>query len=172
MNLPDSTLTATQRSFSRRWFLNDCGLGSVALTSLMGKASAGSVIANPHTPRPPHFPAKVKNVIFLFMGGAPSHLDLFGNKPVLREMDGTTPPAELLTGYRSAFIRPENKLPGSKFPFQRYGKCGMEMADILPHTGSCADDISLIRSMMRTDALNHALAQILMATGSQQFGRP
>ncbi len=173
--LPDSTLADVQRSFSRRWFLKDCGLGlgSVALASLLGKgtSSAASVFANPHAPRPPHFPAKAKNVIFLFMGGAPSHLDLFDNKPVLREMDGKTPPAELLKGYRSAFIRPENKLLGSKFPFKRYGKCGMEMADILPHIGGCADDISLIRSMY-TDAFNHAPAQVLMATGSQQFGRP
>ena len=173
--LPNSTLADVQRSFSRRWFLKDCGLGlgSVALTSLLGKsnASAASVIANPHAPRPPHFPGKAKNVIFLFMGGAPSHLDLFDNKPVLREMDGKTPPAELLKGYRSAFIRPENKLLGSRFPFKHYGKCGMEMADILPHIGSCADDITLIRSMF-TDAFNHAPAQVLMSTGSQQFGRP
>jgi len=172
---PNSTLADVQRSFSRRWFLKDCGLGlgSVALTSLLGSgnASAASVIANPHAPRPPHFPAKAKNVIFLFMGGAPSHLDLFDNKPVLREMDGKTPPAELLKGYRSAFIRPENKLLGSRFPFKNFGKCGMEMAEILPHIGSCADDISLIRSMY-TDAFNHAPAQILMSTGSQQFGRP
>ena len=138
--LPNSTLIDVQRSFSRRWFLKDCGLGlgSVALTSLLGRGtvSASSVIANPHTPRPPHFPAKAKNVIFLFMGGAPSHLDLFDNKPVLRDMDGKNPPAELLKGYQSAFIRPENKLLGSKFPFKHYGNCGMEMAEILPHIGS------------------------------------
>jgi hypothetical protein len=76
-----------------------------------------------------------------------------------------------LKGYRSAFIRPENKLLGSKFPFKHYGQCGMEMAEILPHIGSKADEIALIRSM-HTDAFNHAPAQILMATGSQQFGRP
>ena len=172
---PSSTLTDTQRSFSRRWFLKDCGmsLGSVALASLMGKgnASAASLLSNPHAPRAPHYPAKVKNVIFLFMGGAPSHLDLFDNKPELIRMDGKNPPAELLKGYQSAFIRPENKLLGSKFKFQKYGKCGMEMAEILPHIGSCADDIAMIRSM-HTDAFNHAPAQILMHTGSQQFGRP
>ena len=86
-------------------------------------------------------------------------------------MDGKTAPAELLKGYRSAFIRQENKLLGSRFKFTRYGKCGMEMAEILPHIGSHADDIALIRSM-HTDAFNHAPAQILMSTGSQQFGRP
>ncbi len=171
--LPISTLAATQRSFSRRWFMKDCGLslGSIALTSLIGKASSASVVLDPHAPKAPHFPARAKNVIFLFMGGAPSHLDLFDNKPELIRMDGKNPPAELLKGYRSAFIRPENKLLGSKFSFQKYGKCGMEMAGILPHIGSCADDISLIRSM-HTDAFNHAPAQILMSTGSQQFGRP
>ena len=173
--LPNSTLHDTQRSFSRRWFMKDCGLslGSIAMTSMLGKgtASAAPSLTNPQAPKAPHYPAKAKNVIYLFMGGAPSHLDLFDNKPVLRDLDGTNPPEELLKGYQSAFIRPENKLLGSKFPFKKYGKCGMEMADLLPHIGSCADDISLIRSM-HTDAFNHAPAQILMSTGSQQFGRP
>lgn len=173
--LPDSTLNDAQRSFSRRWFMKDCGLslGSVALTSMLGKgvASASDAAPNPQLPKAPHHTAKAKNVIYLFMGGAPSHLDLFDNKPELRRLDGSRPPAELLKGYQSAFIRPENKLLGSRFPFKRYGKCGMEMADLLPHIGSCADDISLIRSM-HTDAFNHAPAQILMSTGSQQFGRP
>jgi Protein of unknown function (DUF1501) len=172
---PHSTLADTQRSFSRRWFMKDCGLGlgSIALGSMLGKgtAAAASLIIDPHAPKPPLFPAKAKNVIFLFMGGAPSHLDLFDYKPELIRMDGKSPPAELLKGYQSAFIRPENKLLGSKFKFQRYGKCGMEIAEILPHIGSCADDITLIRSM-HTDAFNHAPAQILMSTGSQQFGRP
>jgi hypothetical protein len=172
---PHSTLADTQRSFSRRWFMKDCGLGlgSIALASMLGKgsASAAASIIDPHAPKSPQFPAKAKNVIFLFMGGAPSHLDLFDPKPELVRMDGKSPPAELLKGYQSAFIRPENKLLGTKFKFQRYGKCGMEMAEILPHLGSCADDIALIRSM-HTDAFNHAPAQILMSTGSQQFGRP
>ena len=171
--LPPSTLADIQRSYSRRWFMKDCGLGlgSVALASMLGEARAAAPATNPQAPKVPPFPAKAKNVIFLFMGGAPSHLDLFDNKPVLREMDGKTPPAELLKGYQSAFIRPENKLLGSKFPFKHYGQSGMEMAEILPHIGSHADDIALIRSM-HTDAFNHAPAQILMSTGSQQFGRP
>jgi hypothetical protein len=171
--LPPSTLADLQRSYSRRWFMKDCGvgLGSVALASLLGEAQGAAPAINPQAPKVPPLPAKAKNVIFLFMGGAPSHIDLFDNKPVLREMDGKNPPAELLKGYQSAFIRPENKLLGSKFPFKHYGKCGMEMAEILPHIGSHADDIALIRSM-HTDAFNHAPAQILMSTGSQQFGRP
>jgi hypothetical protein len=171
--LPPSTLADLQRSYSRRWFMKDCGvgLGSVALASMLGEAQGAATAINPQAPKVPPLPAKAKNVIFLFMGGAPSHIDLFDNKPVLREMDGKNPPAELLKGYQSAFIRPENKLLGSKFPFKHYGQCGMEMAEILPHIGSHADDIALIRSM-HTDAFNHAPAQILMSTGSQQFGRP
>jgi hypothetical protein len=172
--LPHSTLADVQRSCSRRWFLKDCGvgLGSVAMASMLGPRHASAAPGGlPGLPGLPHFAPRAKNVIFLFMGGAPSHLDLFDNKPLLRELDGTNPPPKLLEGYRSAFIRPENKLLGSKFPFVRYGDCGMEMADLLPHIGSCADDITLVRSMV-TDAFNHAPAQILMATGSQQFGRP
>jgi hypothetical protein len=171
--LPSSTRIDIQRSFSRRWFLRDCGLslGSVALTTLLGRAATTAPLENPLAPKPPHHPPRAKNVIFLFMGGAPSHLDLFDRKPELIRMDGTNPPPELLEGYQSAFIRPENKLLGSKFGFTKYGKCGMEMAEILPHIGSCADEITLIRSMC-TDAFNHAPAQLLMSTGSQQFGRP
>ena len=173
--IPESILHDTQRSYSRRWFLKDCGLslGSVALTSMLGKGVASAVqsLPSPMVSKVSHYPAKAKNVIFLFMGGAPSHLDLFDNKAKLRELEGSNPPKELLEGYRSAFIRPENKLLGSKFPFKRYGKCGMEMADLLPHIGSCADNIALVRAM-HTDAFNDAPAQILMATGSQQFGRP
>ena len=172
--LPPSTLSDIQRSYSRRWFMKECGLslGSVALASMLGQGNASAATAiNPQAPKAPPFPAKAKNVIFLFMGGAPSHIDLFDNKPVLRDMNGKNPPAELLKGYQSAFIRPENKLLGSKFPFKHFGKSGMEMAEILPHIGSHADDIAFIRSM-HTDAFNHAPAQILMSTGSQQFGRP
>ena len=172
--LPPSTLHDIQRSYSRRWFMKDCGLslGSVALASMLGKSHAASAPAiNPQAPKAPSFPAKAKNVIFLFMGGAPSHIDLFDNKPVLRKMDGKNPPAELLKGYRSAFIRPENKLLGSKFPFKHYGKCGMEMAEILPHIGSCADDIALIRSM-HTSHSNHYNATLGMHTGSFAQSRP
>ena len=105
------------------------------------------------------------------MGGAPSHLDLFDHKPTLARLDGTKPPAELLKNYQSAFITPDNNLLGGKFKFKKYGQAGTELAEILPHIGSIADDISVVRSM-HTEAFNHAPAQILMSTGSQQFGRP
>lgn len=171
MNLPPNIIPDLQRAHSRRWFMKDCGLslGAIALASLEARANSENL--NPMAPKNPNFGGKAKNVIYLFMGGAPSHLDLFDNKPELARLDGTKPPAELLKGYQSAFINPENNLLGPKFKFKKYGKAGTEMADILPHIGSHADDIAVIRSM-HTEAFNHAPAQILLSTGSQQFGRP
>lgn len=166
-------LSDIQRAHSRRWFLKDCGLGlgAIALTSLEARANASGLVDNPMAPKQPHFSGKAKNVIFLFMGGAPSHLDLFDNKPELARLNGTKPPAELLKNYQSAFINPGNNLLGPKFKFKKYGQAGTEMAEILPHLGSVADDIAVIRSM-HTEAFNHAPAQIMLSTGSQQFGRP
>ena len=168
MNLPPHIIPDIQRAHSRRWFMKECGvgLGAIALASLDTRAQN-----NPLAPRQPHHAAKAKNVIFLFMGGAPSHLDLFDNKPALARMNGTKPPADLLKDYQSAFIQPNNNLLGPKFPFKKYGQAGTEMAEILPHLGSVVDDLAVIRSM-HTDAFNHAPAQILLSTGSHLFGRP
>lgn len=177
MKLDGSTLSDLHRSVSRRWFFRDCGvgLGGIALNHLLassGQAASAVAPPNPLAPKNAHFPGTAKRVIFLFMGGAPSHVDLFENKPTLTRLDGTIPPAELLEGYRSAFIKPNNKLLGPKWKFQQFGDCGINLAgDLLPHLGSVADEITWVRSM-QTDAFNHAPAQILMSTGSQQFGRP
>ncbi len=122
-------------------------------------------------PRDPHFEPKVKRVIYLFHAGAPSQLELFDGKPELAKRNGQLPPAELLKGYRAAFINPNSALLGPKYKFAPQGKCGMELSELLPNLGKIADDICLIRSM-QTDAVNHAPAQIMMNTGSQQFGRP
>jgi uncharacterized protein DUF1501 len=126
---------------------------------------------NPLTPRKPHFAAKAKRVIYIFQAGAPSHLELFDNKPQLARHDGQLPPAELLRGYRAAFINPNSALLGPKFKFARHGQCGMELSEVLPHTARIADELCLIRTM-QTEAVNHAPAQIMMNSGSQQFGRP
>ncbi len=112
-----------------------------------------------------------KNVIFLFMAGAPSHLELFDHKPQLAKYDGTLPPAELVKGYRAAFISPNSKLLGPKFKFAKHGQCGAELSELLPHLATVVDDIAIVKSMS-TDAFNHAPGQILMSTGSQQFGKP
>jgi hypothetical protein len=162
-------------NLARRWFLRDCavGLGAAALAELAGAGSADAspVAVDPLAARPPHFAGKAKNVIYLFMAGAPSHLELFDNKPELAKWDGKLPPAELLKGYRAAFINPNSKLLGPKFKFARHGQCGAELSELLPHLASVVDDIAIVKSMT-TDAFNHAPAQILMNTGNQQFGRP
>jgi hypothetical protein len=105
------------------------------------------------------------------MAGAPSHLELFDNKPQLAKYDGTLPPAELVKGYRAAFINPSSKLLGPRFKFARHGACGAELSELLPHLANVVDDIAIVKSMT-TDAFNHAPGQILMSTGSQQFGKP
>ncbi|MBR9800899.1 DUF1501 domain-containing protein [bacterium] len=161
-------------SLSRRWFLRDCGvgLGAVAATSLLQQQAAQAAPGNdPLAPKKSHFPGKAKNVIYLFMAGAPSHLEMFDNKPQLSKYDGELPPAELLDGYRAAFINPNSRLLGPKFPFAKYGECGAELSNVLPHTAKVVDDLAIIKSM-KTDAFNHAPAQIMMNTGSQLFGKP
>ena len=105
------------------------------------------------------------------MAGAPSHLELFDNKPQLAKFDGTLPPPELLKGYRAAFINPNSKLLGPKFKFAKYGKCGRGAFRVAAALATVVDDIAIVKSMA-TDAFNHAPGQILMNTGSQQFGRP
>jgi hypothetical protein len=168
-------MTSDRCSLARRWFLQECGvgLGAIAMAHLgsAGSASAAVQARNPFMPRGGHFPAKAKNVIFLFMGGAPSHLELFDYKPELAKFDGTLPPPELLKGYRAAFIDPNSKLLGPKFSFARHGQCGAELSELLPHLASIADEITFVKSMV-TDAFNHAPAQMLMSTGNQIFGRP
>jgi hypothetical protein len=176
MNFAHQWHSAKARYLSRRWFLRDCGIGlaGIAAGALLATESAGARIEsamNPLEVRPPHFPAKAKRVIYLFQAGAPSHLELFDNKPELGKRNGQLPPSELLKGYRAAFINPNSALLGPKFQFARHGNCGMELSEMLPHTAKIVDDLCLVRTM-QTEAVNHAPAQIMMNTGSQQFGRP
>jgi hypothetical protein len=123
------------------------------------------------SPKVPPYPAKAKRVVFLFMAGAPSHLELFDYKPQLAKYNGTLPPVDLIKDYRAAFINPSSKLLGPKFKFAKQGKCGAELSELLPHLAQVVDDIAIVKSMV-TDAFNHAPGQILMNTGTQQFGRP
>ena len=165
---------AFRQQITRRWFFRDCGvgLGAAALASLLGNDARGAATARaPLAPHAPHFAPKAKRVIFLFQAGAPSHLDLFDYKPELAKWDGKLPPAELLKGYRSAFINQSATLLGPKFKFAKHGKSGAELSELLPHLAGVADDLAIVKSM-QTDAFNHAPAQIFMNTGAQQFGRP
>jgi hypothetical protein len=163
--------TLRSQDICRRWFLRECGvgLGAVAATALLNESATAA--PDPMAVKRPHFAPRAKNVIFLFMAGAPSHLELFDNKPQLAKYDGTLPPAELLKGYRAAFINPNSKLLGPKFKFARHGECGAEISELLPKTAGVVDNIAIVKSMV-TDAFNHAPAQIMMNTGSPQFGKP
>jgi hypothetical protein len=161
------------RLITRRWFFRDCavGLGAIALGQLLRQNGYAVDATNPLAPKQPHYPGKAKRVIFLFMAGAPSHLELFDHKPQLAKFNGTLPPPELIKGYRAAFINPNSKLLGPKFKFAKHGKCGAEISELLPHFAKIVDDVAIVRSMA-TDAFNHAPGQIMMNTGAQQFGRP
>jgi hypothetical protein len=171
----DSSSAQAASQISRRWFIEQCGvgLGAIALAHLFGREgrAGDNTQDNPLAPKPPPLTAKAKNVIFLFMAGAPSHLDLFDYKPQLARFNGTLPPPELLKDYRAAFINPNSKLLGPKFKFARHGQSGAELSELLPHLAEVADDVAIIKSMV-TDAFNHAPGQLLMNTGSMIFGRP
>jgi uncharacterized protein (DUF1501 family) len=163
----------------RRQFLRDCqvGLGRMALASLLleasprSRADAATPAADPLAARPPHFAPKAKRVIYLFMAGAPSQLDLFDEKPTLARYDGQPIPAEVVKDQRYAFIRPDASLMSARYTFARHGQSGANLSEMLPHLAKVADDIAIVKSM-RTDQFNHAPAQIFLQTGSPLPGRP
>jgi uncharacterized protein (DUF1501 family) len=158
---------------SRRWFIEQCGIGmgAFALNHLLMDSVYAQQAVSPTAPKSPHHAPKAKNVIFLFMAGGPSHMELFDYKPQLAKYDGTPPPADLIKGYRAAFINPSSKLLGPKFKFAKHGQSGAEISELLPHTARIVDDIAIVKSMV-TDAFNHAPGQLMMNTGSMIFGRP
>jgi uncharacterized protein (DUF1501 family) len=166
---------------TRRHFFGECGLGvgKIALASLLcgsasrafGNSITSSVSANPMAPKFPHFAPKVKRVIYLFMAGAPSQLDLFDNKQALVKFDGKPVPAEVVKDQRYAFIQRDAALLAPRYKFARYGQSGAELSEMLPHLAEIVDDITIIKSC-HTDQFNHAPAQIFLNTGSPQPGRP
>ncbi|HZT41532.1 MAG TPA: DUF1501 domain-containing protein [Chthonomonadaceae bacterium] len=167
------------KAITRRHFFQQAGygIGTLALSALLQESSlapasaAPSDAGNPLGPKKPHFPAKAKNIIFLFMAGAPSQLDLFDPKPKLNQYNGQSIPEEFVQGERFAFIKGTPKLLGSPHTFQKQGKSGIEISHLLPHLATIIDDVALVRSL-HTDQFNHAPAQIYMNTGTQLIGRP
>ncbi|MAX36449.1 DUF1501 domain-containing protein [Gimesia sp.] len=152
----------------RRFFATGAsGLGTLALASLMkqdGLLGAGQQLA--------HFAPRAKRCIYLFMEGGPSQMDLFDPKPRLNELDGQPMPESLLKDIKFAFIQKEAaRIMGSPRTFKRYGECGMELSDLLPHLSTCVDDIALIRSM-HCEQFNHLPGQLMMLSGSDLQGRP
>ncbi|SPE32728.1 conserved hypothetical protein [Candidatus Sulfopaludibacter sp. SbA3] len=159
---------------TRRRFFQECagGIGIAALAQLMEQEGRGAVTEiNPLAPRKPHFPAKAKNVIFMFMEGGPSQIDLFDPKPGLQKWSGKPLPAEMTKDLRLAFTKPNAAVLASPRTFTPHGQSGIEFSDYIPHIGSCADDLCLVRSMY-TDAFNHHPGQLLLFGGSIQVGRP
>jgi uncharacterized protein (DUF1501 family) len=164
MNLPEFLKIQSRRSFFR-----SCagGIETLALASLLEREG----LADPLTPKAPHFAPHAKNVICLFMEGAPSQMDLFDPKPALQKYSGQSLPPSMTKDLRLAFIKPTAAVLASPRKFTPHGKSGIEFSDYIPNIASCADDICLVRSMV-TDAFNHHPGQLLLFTGSQQFGRP
>ena len=153
---------------SRRDFLTTSASG----IGLLAAAPPAADAANPLAPRPPHFAPKAKSCICIYLEGAPSQIDLFDPKPKLNELDGQKLPESMTKNVRFAFIRKDGaRLMGSPRKFRKYGRCGMELSDFLPHLAGCADDIALVRSM-HTEAFNHHPGQLMMNTGVPTFGRP
>ena len=157
---------------SRRDFLRTsfCGMGSLALASLMHEEQARASGNDPLAPRPPHRPAKAKAVIFLFMAGGPSHVDTFDPKPLLNQLHGQPRPAEFGDAMYQ-FSRPDARLLGSARRFTRHGQSGIEVSDLFPHTSRLIDDIAVLRSCYG-DMVVHSAAQYELFSGRVVPGYP
>ena len=160
------------RDQTRRHFFGQCslGLGSVALGQLLQPTHAA---ASSH--QGPHFKPRAKNVIYLFMAGGPSQLELLDYKPKLEEWNGQRIPDSYLDGRRFAFMNSSFKerstLLGTRRRFQQHGQSGIWFSELLPHTARLADEMTVVKSCA-TNLFNHAPAKLFMNTGSGQFGRP
>jgi len=157
----------SQPFVSRRQMLKQSalGFGSLALTSLLSETASAAV--DPLAPRPPHFPARAKRVIFLFMKGGPSHLDTFDQKPLLDRDHGKPFPGQKP---RVQFAQ-TGTLLRSPWKFQKYGECGMPVSELFPHVAGCVDDLCFIHSLHGTNPA-HGGALLKLHTGSDNFVRP
>ena len=193
MNPHDRLLRAmTRRQFFGR---SAAGIGTMALASLLNEnlfaagaakkangrapavghaatpASGGAGVRSSLAVKPPHFAPRAKRVIYLFMAGAPSQLDLFDPKPKLIEHNGRPVPEEMIKGQRFAFLTGVPNLLGSPFNFAKHGQSGADLSELLPHLATAIDDVAFVKSM-HGEAFNHDPAQIFMNTGHTLAGRP
>ena len=170
LNPANSLLEQTRRQFFGSSAL---GIGSIALANLLAtdQATGMDQSSSPFTAKPTLFAPKAKRVIYLFMAGGPSQLELFDYKPVLKKFHGKPPSKEMLAGKRFAFLKGNEKLLGPTRSFRQVGKCGREVSDLLPHHEKIVDELCFIKTM-KTDVFNHGPAKIFMNTGSAQTGRP
>ncbi len=177
MEFPSMDRISPLISATRRHFFSRCsmGLGSLALGSLLSdnKLNAKPMPADPLAPQKPHYLPRAKNVIFLFMAGGPSQLELFDHKPRLAELNGQESPQSYRAGKRFAFMNASHgvKLLGARRTFQQHGASGAWMSDLVPHIAGVADDLCIVNTCA-TDLFNHAPAKLYMNTGSGSFGRP
>ncbi len=163
MNCNRNEIVHSRREFLSRFAF---GFGGIALAHL-------EAANNPLAPKMPHFPAKAKHVIYLFMQGGPSHVDTFDPKPELSRYDGQPLPASFRAdGLNLQFIKvSESKLMGSRRKFQKRGQSGIDVADMFEHVGAHADDLAVIRSLYH-DSFIHGPALNLLYTGSIRVGFP
>lgn len=160
---------------TRRHFMKNCGIGvgQIALASMLAQNSSAAKdsFTSPFEPKAAHFSPKVKRVIYLFMAGAPSQLELFDHKPKLKEFEGKPIPPSVIKGQRYAFIQPDANVLGPRFKFSKFGESGATLSSVLPHTAKIVDEISIVKSCY-TDKFNHAPAQLFFNTGDGIPGRP
>ena len=163
MHNPRHAILAARRNFLTT---SASGLGGLATSSLLQSASGATGVSSTH------FPARAKACIFIFLAGGPSHVDLYDPKPLLNERHGTKMPDSLLANSEFAFIKKDKAvLKGSPATFSQRGTSGVSYSDMLPHIGSCADDICLIRTM-HGEQFNHHPGQLLLSCGKAELGRP
>ena len=182
MNMKDTTDSALQEMTRRHFFRQGgFGIGALALSALLDEKLFAQGLGHPVSTQAkpekkgapanaPHFAPKAKNIIYLFMAGAPSQLDLLDYKPKLQQFDGQPCPEDLIKGERFAFIKGVPKLLGTPHTFTRSGQSGAEISALLPHLAGIADDVAILKSV-HTPQFNHAPAQIFMNTGHQIVGR-
>ena len=156
----------SQHHLTRRRFLShtSAGLGMAAVASLLGESAHGGT----------HFAPRAKNVIYLFMAGGPSHVDLFDHKPTLRQRHGQNMPLSVLGTQRVTLMTRDQghfQTAASPFRFVKHGRSGQEMCELLPHLGTCADEMCIIRSI-HSEPINHDPAVTFMQTGRPQPGLP
>ncbi len=167
------TTDAYRAAQTRRSFLDSCaaGIGTLGLAQVLGQEGMLGAATGVAPDGRPHFAPKAKNLIFLFMAGAPSQMDLFDPKPGLKKWHGQALPPSMTEDLRLAFIKPTARVLASPRKFSRCGQSGTEISDYLPNLQRVADDICLVRSM-QTDQVNHHPGQSMLMSGSPLVGRP
>lgn len=161
-----------QVSLSRRDFLQSAGggFGMIALASMLAEQGLLAQTRNPLAARQPHHDATAQRVIFLFMSGGPSHLELFDPKPDLQRLHGTPLPESFGPVATRRNVE-RNRLLGTRRTFRKYGQAGIDVSDLLPNVAQCVDDLCVLRGC-RGDSVTHPESVYLMNTGSILMGRP